>query len=50
MTVIVVTHEPDIATYASRELMVKDGQIVDDRRTASPGTASRRNEGEETFS
>ncbi len=34
MTVIVVTHEPDIAAYASRQLVVKDGEIVSDRRTA----------------
>ncbi|HJU04915.1 MAG TPA: ABC transporter ATP-binding protein [Nitrospiraceae bacterium] len=33
MTVIVVTHEPDIAAYASREIVVKDGRIVSDRWT-----------------
>ncbi len=33
ITVILVTHEVDIAAYASREIVVKDGQIMIDRRT-----------------
>lgn len=33
MTVILVTHEVDIAVYASREIVVKDGQILSDRAT-----------------
>ncbi|MEQ1844532.1 MAG: ABC transporter ATP-binding protein [Nitrospira sp.] len=33
MTVILVTHEVDIAAYASREIVVKDGQILSDRAT-----------------
>ncbi|WP_447977619.1 ABC transporter ATP-binding protein [Candidatus Nitrospira bockiana] len=36
LTVLVVTHEADIAAYASRELLVKDGQLISDRRTGSP--------------
>ena len=32
LTLLVVTHEPDIAAYASRELVVKDGQLTLDRR------------------
>ncbi|MBS0170234.1 MAG: ABC transporter ATP-binding protein [Nitrospira sp.] len=35
ITIILVTHEPDIAAYASRELTMKDGQIVEDVRRAS---------------
>jgi len=31
ITVIVVTHEADIAAYTSREIIVKDGQVVADR-------------------
>jgi len=27
-----VTHEPDIAAYAGRVLVMKDGQLVEDRR------------------
>ncbi len=34
ITIILVTHEPDIAAYASRELVMKDGQIVQDVRSA----------------
>lgn len=33
MTVTLVTHEVDIAAYASREIVVKDGQILSDRAT-----------------
>ena len=32
ITVIVVTHEPDIANYARRRIMFRDGRIVDDVR------------------
>jgi putative ABC transport system ATP-binding protein len=30
ITIILVTHEPDIAVYAGREIVLKDGQIVSD--------------------
>jgi putative ABC transport system ATP-binding protein len=30
ITVIMVTHEPDIATYAKRNVMMRDGVILDD--------------------
>lgn len=33
MTVILVTHEVDVAAYASREIIIKDGQILSDRAT-----------------
>jgi len=29
-TILLVTHEPDIATYASRNVVLKDGIIVED--------------------
>jgi putative ABC transport system ATP-binding protein len=32
MTIVVVTHEPDIASYASRVVVVRDGKVVTDRR------------------
>jgi putative ABC transport system ATP-binding protein len=35
ITIILVTHEPDIAAYASRELTMKDGQVVQDVRRAA---------------
>jgi len=34
MTVILVTHEPDVAAHAKRLLRVRDGQIVEDRAVA----------------
>ncbi len=34
MTVIIVTHEPDVAAYAQRLLRVRDGRIVEDRAVA----------------
>jgi putative ABC transport system ATP-binding protein len=39
LTIVLVTHEAEIAAYASRELLVKDGQIVGDhslRRLSGP--------------
>jgi len=32
ITVILVTHEPDIAAYAARVVTLRDGVIIDDRR------------------
>jgi putative ABC transport system ATP-binding protein len=32
MTVVLVTHEHDIADFASRAIMFRDGHVVDDRR------------------
>jgi putative ABC transport system ATP-binding protein len=34
MTVVLVTHEPDIADWARRRLVFKDGAIVEDRQQA----------------
>ncbi|ACM20464.1 ABC transporter, ATP-binding protein [Geotalea daltonii FRC-32] len=31
ITIIMVTHEPDIAAHAKRQLTFRDGQIIDDR-------------------
>jgi len=31
ITVILVTHEPDIAAYASRVVTLRDGAIIDDK-------------------
>ena len=30
ITIVLVTHEPDIALYADRRLLVRDGRIVSD--------------------
>ena len=31
MTILMVTHEPDIARYCLREITMRDGKIVSDR-------------------
>jgi putative ABC transport system ATP-binding protein len=36
ITVVMVTHEPDMAAYASRLIRFRDGRIVDDRKNALP--------------
>jgi len=33
MTIILVTHETDIAAYADREIVIKDGRVQSDRKT-----------------
>ncbi len=42
-TVIIVTHEPDVAAYASRRILLRDGEIVEDVATeprAAGGSSS----------
>ncbi len=39
MTVVLVTHEHDIATFASRIVGFRDGHVVDDQRVAQPADA-----------
>jgi len=39
ITVILVTHEPDVAAYASRAIHFKDGRIVTDEAIAAPRDA-----------
>lgn len=34
-TVVIVTHEPDIAAYAHRVITLRDGQVVEDKRQLS---------------
>jgi putative ABC transport system ATP-binding protein len=41
LTILVVTHDPDIAAYASRELFVKDGVLVGDKHRVATGTSVR---------
>jgi len=36
VTIIVVTHEPDIAAYTDRTLTMRDGQIISDVRNPKP--------------
>ena len=39
MTVVLVTHERDITSFAGRVVTFRDGRIVDDQRVASPNDA-----------
>jgi putative ABC transport system ATP-binding protein len=39
ITIILVTHEPDIATYARRVLLFKDGRLLRDEAVERPRTA-----------
>jgi macrolide transport system ATP-binding/permease protein len=38
ITVVLVTHEPDIAAHARRIITMKDGKVLSDRRNSSAGT------------
>ena len=42
VTIIVVTHEPDIAAYADRVLTMRDGKIISDQRKRKPVAAPAR--------
>jgi len=39
MTVVLVTHERDVAAFASRVVRFRDGHVVDDQRVAQPADA-----------
>jgi putative ABC transport system ATP-binding protein len=41
ISIVVVTHEPDISRYAQRIIYFKDGLIVNDERVESPRDAAR---------
>jgi putative ABC transport system ATP-binding protein len=34
ITIIMITHEPDIASFAKRKIHFKDGKVVDDHNSA----------------
>ena len=40
LTIVLVTHEPDIAEYAMRIVSFRDGRVRTDARVASRRTAS----------
>ena len=42
ITIIMITHEPDIASFAKRNILFRDGKIVDDHKNLAPTTAGGR--------
>jgi putative ABC transport system ATP-binding protein len=42
ITIIMITHEADIASFAKRNILFKDGGIVDDHRNAAPTVTTGR--------
>jgi putative ABC transport system ATP-binding protein len=40
ITVVMITHEPDIVSFAGRKIHFKDGTVVEDRKNLSPVFAS----------
>jgi len=40
MTIVVVTHEPDVAAHAGRVLTFRDGRVIHDERNAEPRNAT----------
>ena len=40
ITVILVTHEPDVAAYTSRHILFRDGRILKDERVETPRDAT----------
>jgi putative ABC transport system ATP-binding protein len=39
ITVIMVTHELDIAAYARRSVIMRDGRVLEDRQNLTPNRA-----------
>jgi putative ABC transport system ATP-binding protein len=42
-TIVMITHEPDIAAHAKRVLLLKDGKLVSDRKNNHPTRAGKGN-------
>jgi putative ABC transport system ATP-binding protein len=40
LTIVLVTHEPDIAAYAGRVLVFRDGRLLSDERRPAPDDAA----------
>ena len=45
ITIIMITHEPDIASFAKRNIHFRDGRIVDDHKNTAPTIAAVGREG-----
>jgi len=41
ITIIMITHEPDVAAFAKRNILFKDGRIIDDHKNLAPTVAAK---------
>ncbi len=41
ITIVLVTHEPDIAEFAARQIVFRDGKVIDDRASARRRSVAR---------
>jgi len=41
ITIIMITHEPDIASFAKRNILFRDGRIIDDHANSARAVAAR---------
>jgi putative ABC transport system ATP-binding protein len=41
ITIIMITHEQDIALFSKRIILFRDGKIVDDHKNSSPNVAAK---------
>ena len=44
ITIIMITHEPDIASFAKRNILFRDGKVVDDHKNSIPTSTVRERE------
>jgi putative ABC transport system ATP-binding protein len=42
ITIVMITHEADIAAFAGRNILFKDGKVVEDRKNLSPTVAGEK--------
>jgi putative ABC transport system ATP-binding protein len=46
-TLVLVTHDPEVASRADRKIVLKDGRIVEDSRPEAAGSGTQPAQGEQ---